>query len=96
MQNFLTFIREQGVIGLAIGFILGGAVGKVVASLVGDIIMPIIAAVLGSTDGLAGLAVWGIKYGNFIATLLDFVIIAAVIYFVFKRLGLDKIDKKKE
>ena len=95
MQNFLTFIREQGVVGLAIGFILGGAVGKVVASLVGDIIMPVIALIVGSPDGLKGLAYMGINYGVFIATLVDFVIIAAVIYFVFKKIGLDKLDKPK-
>lgn len=40
MQDFIKFIREQGVIGLAIAFILGGAVAKVVSSLVKDIIQP--------------------------------------------------------
>lgn len=95
MQNFLSFIREQGVVGLAIGFILGGAVGKVVASLVNDIIMPVVALLLGSTEGLKGLAIYGISYGAFISTLVDFVIIAAVIYFVFKKIGLDKLDKPK-
>ena len=96
MSNFLNFIREQGVVGLAIGFILGGAVGKVVASLVNDLIMPMVALLLGSTEGLKGLAIYGINYGAFISTLIDFIIIAAVIYFVFKRLGLDKLDKKKD
>jgi large conductance mechanosensitive channel len=96
MHNFLTFIREQGVVGLAIGFILGGAVGKVVASLVNDLIMPVLAIVLGSTEGLKGLSYMGVNYGAFISTLIDFIIIAAVIYFVFKKIGLDKLDKKKE
>jgi large conductance mechanosensitive channel len=95
MQNFINFIREQGVVGLAIGFILGGAVGKAVTSLVGDVIMPILALILGSTDGIKSLAIYGINYGAFISTLVDFLIIAAVIYFVFKRLGLDKLDKPK-
>jgi large conductance mechanosensitive channel len=95
LEGFMTFIREQGVIGLAIGVILGGAVGKVVSSLVADIIMPVVAMVLGSTDGMAGLAVMGIAYGKFIATIVDFAIIAAVIYFGIKGLGLDKLDKKK-
>ncbi len=96
MKNFIEFIREQGVVGLAIGFILAGAVGKVVASLVNDIIMPVVALALGSTEGLKGLELYGIAYGEFVSTLIDFVIIAAVIYFVFKRVGLDKLDKKKE
>lgn len=95
MQDFINFIREQGVVGLAIGFILGGAVGKVVSSLVSDIIMPVIAVTLGSADGLKALSYMGINYGVFIATLVDFVIIAGVIYFVFKQLGLDKLDKPK-
>lgn len=96
MKNFLQFVREQGVVGLAIGFILGGAVGKVVASLVNDIIMPVISLALGSTEGLKALSYFGVNYGAFISTCVDFIIIAAVIYFVFKKIGLDKLDKKKE
>ncbi|MBU6310357.1 MscL family protein [Patescibacteria group bacterium] len=95
MQNFIQFVRQQGVVGLAIGFILGGAVGKVVASLVNDIIMPALALILGSTEGLKGLAYLGINYGAFIATLVDFLIIAGVIYVVFKQLGLEKLDAPK-
>ncbi len=95
MQDFINFIREQGVVGLAIGFILGGAVGKVVASLVSDIIMPMLALALGSTDGIKTLSYMGVNYGGFISTLVDFVIIAAVIYFGFKVLRLEHLDKKK-
>jgi len=53
MKGFADFIREQGVAGLAVGFILGGAVSKVVASLVSDIVNPIVGVVLGMTKGLA-------------------------------------------
>lgn len=95
IQGFVTFIREQGVIGLAIGVILGGAVGKVVTSLVNDVIMPMVGIVLGSTNGIADLSVKGVMYGKFVATLVDFTIIAAVIYFGVKMLGLDKLDAKK-
>ena len=49
----MTFIREQGVMGLAIGFILGGSVSKVVTSLVQDIINPFLGIILGSTEGLS-------------------------------------------
>lgn len=96
MQGFMDFIREQGVVGLAIGFILGGAVSKVVASLVGDVINPIIGAIFGSTSGLSGMMIGPVALGNFVAVLIDFIIIAAVVYFIFKRLGLDKMDKKAE
>lgn len=96
LKEFLDFIREQGVVGLAIGFILGGAVGKVVSSLVGDIIQPVIGLLLGSEDGLAAAA-WGpVRYGNFLAVLIDFLIVAVVVFYGFKGLHLDRLDKKKE
>lgn len=98
LQGFITFIREQGVVGLAVGFILGGAVSKTVSSLVDNIINPLIGALLGKVD-LADKALTlgdvSIKYGAFISTIVDFVIIAAVVYFGVKALGLDKLDKAK-
>ena len=96
MQGFITFIREQGVVGLAIGFILGGAVSKVVASLVEDIINPIIGAVFGSTAGLSSMMLGPVALGSFVTVLIDFLIIAAVVYFIFKRLKLDSVDKTSE
>ena len=96
MQGFISFIREQGVIGLAIGFILGGAVSKVVSSLVEDIINPIIGAIFGSTAGLSGIMLGPVALGSFVTVLIDFLIIAAVVYFVFKQLKLDSLDKKSE
>jgi large conductance mechanosensitive channel len=96
MQGFIHFIRTQGVVGLAIGFILGGAVSKVVQSLVTDIINPAIGMLFGSTAGLASLRVGTIYFGSFISTLIDFLIIAGVVYFGFKRLHLDRLDAKKE
>lgn len=100
MKDFIAFIREQGVVGLAIGFILGGAVSTVVASLVNDIINPIVGILIGSADNLAtaSVSVLGaeILWGSFISVLINFVVIAAVVYYGFKGLGLDKLDKKKE
>lgn len=95
MSGFVQFIREQGVIGLAIGFILGGAVGKIVASLVADVINPLLGLVLGGTN-LATMA-WGVvNVGAFVSAIIDFLIIAAVVYFGFKGLRLDRLDAKKE
>lgn len=93
--GFLQFIREQGVVGLAVGFILGGAVSKVVAALVNDIVNPIIGAALGSAEGLKAMKLGPVLLGDFVAVLIDFLIIAAVVYFVVKGLGLDKMDKAK-
>ena len=85
--------------GLAIGFILGGAVSKVVASFVEDIINPILGIVLGATGALdaAVLRVGPVEilWGSFVATIIDFAIIALVIFYGFKLLKLEKLDKKK-
>jgi large conductance mechanosensitive channel len=106
VKGFLDFIRTQGVIGLAVGLVLGGAVGIVVKSLVDNIVMPPIGLLLGSGDGLKGLS-WTIgegnggvpaiiHYGTFINDVINFLVIALVIYFVFHLLGLTKLDKKKD
>jgi len=98
MKGFLDFIREQGVVGLAVGFILGGAVSKLVSAIVTDIINPILGALLGSLGGLksAYFAIGSAKimYGDLLSVLIDFIIIASVVYFGVKKLGLDKLDKK--
>ncbi len=94
--EFVTFIREQGVMGLAIGFILSGAVTKVVASLVQDIIQPVIGLIFGSTQGLKALHLGPVMLGNFLAILIDFLIVAVIVYFVFKQLKLERLDKKKQ
>jgi large conductance mechanosensitive channel len=99
LSGFLDFIREQGVIGLAVGFILGGAVSKVVTSLVTDIINPILSVALGAAGNLkdAYLAIGPIQlhWGSFASTVIDFLTVAAVVYFGVKAIGVEKLDKKK-
>ena len=98
MQGFLDFIRSQGVIGLAVGFILGGAVSKVVSALVEDIVNPVLGVILGNTKGLeTAVLVLGsveLRWGSFLGILMDFLVIALVVYYGVKILGLEKIDKK--
>lgn len=100
MKGFINFIREQGVVGLAVGFILGGAVSKLVAAFVSDLINPLLGIILGMAGNLkeAVLMVGPIKilWGDFIASLIDFLVIAAVVYFGFKIIKLAKLDKKKD
>jgi large conductance mechanosensitive channel len=99
MKGFIDFIREQGVIGLAVGFILGGAVSKVVSALVTDIINPILGLALGAASGLktASFEIGSaqILYGDLISVLIDFIVIALVVYYGVKMLGLNKLDKPK-
>ena len=99
MKGFMNFIREQGVVGLAVGFILGGAVSGLVSSLVNDIINPILGLLLGFAGNLESasikIASAKIMWGSFVAVLIDFMVIALVVYFGVKALKLDKLDKKK-
>ncbi len=100
MKGFMDFIREQGVVGLATGFILGGAVSKVVSSLVSDIINPFLGVILGAVGGLdtavIKMGAVEIMIGSFIGVIIDFMVIALVVYYGVKGLGLDKLDKKKK
>jgi len=105
IMGFVDFIRTQGVIGLAVGLILGGAVGTTVKSLVDNVIMPPIGLLLGSTEGLKGLSVKIgesasgapviLGYGVFLNDLINFIIIAFVVYFLVKLLKVENLDKKK-
>lgn len=96
----MEFIRERGVLGLAVGFILGGAVTRVVTSFLTDILNPFLGLILGSTKGLEGAYLPFFKakimYGHFLSVLMDFVVVALVVYFGIKGIGLEKLDKKKE
>lgn len=103
--GFMEFIRTQGVVGLAVGLVLGGAVTILVKSLVDNVVMPPLGLVLGSAEGLKGLQVVIGKtaagqdailhYGVFLNDLINFVVIAIVIYLIVHILGFDKLDSKK-
>ena len=99
MQGFVDFIREQGVVGLAVGFILGGAVSKLVSALVTDIVNPLLGLVLGFAKDLKtasfGIGSARIMYGDLISVFIDFVVIALVVYYGVKMIGLERLDKKK-
>ncbi|MBT6253995.1 hypothetical protein HOI83_02080 [Candidatus Uhrbacteria bacterium] len=96
VQGFVVFVREQGVMGLAIGFVLGGSTKELISSFVDDIIRPILELMIGSTTGLEGLTFYSIRYGSFLVASIDFLMIAAVVYFVFKGFKLHRLDLKKE
>ncbi len=93
--GFLEFIRERGVAGLLIGFVLGGALTKVTTSFSNDILNPSLAIVFGSTQRLADVSLGTIAIGKFAVAVMDFVILALVLYILFRVMGLDKLDKPK-
>ena len=99
IQEFIDFIREQGVVGLAIGFILGGAVSKLVSALVTDIINPVVGLALGAANNLSTMSFHigsaTILLGSFVSSVIDFIIIAMVVYIAAKIIDVGRLDKKK-
>jgi large conductance mechanosensitive channel len=93
MQQFMDFLNKYGVIGLAIAFVMGAAVTKLVSALVADLIMPIIGALIPGGDWrTATLTIGSIKFmvGDFIGALIDFIIIALVIFLIVKTIIKEK------
>lgn len=102
--GFMTFIREQGVIGLAVGLAVGAAAGASVKVLVENFITPIVAFLLGGAD-LSKL-VWntGLKngdvelrfgWGAIVSSLITLFATALVVYLIIHAAKLDRLDKKK-
>lgn len=98
--DFIDFIRKQGIIGFAIAFILGGAISLLVKSGIDNVVNPILGIILGRAKDLADsyIGFFGAKimWGKFVNDLINFLVLAAVVYFGVKKLGLDKLDKPKE
>ena len=86
-SEFREFAVKGNVVDLAVGVIIGGAFGKIVGSLVNDIIMPVIGLILGGLN-FSDLAVTVreavIKYGSFLQAVIDFVIIAFVLFLIIR------------
>ena len=96
VKEFKEFALKGNVIDMAVGVIIGGAFGKIVTSLVNDIIMPSFSLIYGDNKSLAELSYQGIKYGNFLQTVVDFLIIALSIFFAIRLLCKIRFRKKEE
>ena len=103
-SEFKEFAMKGSVVDLAVGVIIGGAFGKIVASFVGDVLMPPIGIILGGVD-FKSLAITlkaaegkaaavTINYGNFIQTVVDFTIIAFVIFMAIR--AMNSMKRKEE
>ncbi|MDB5254318.1 MAG: Large-conductance mechanosensitive channel-like protein [Parcubacteria group bacterium] len=100
MKGFLHFIRTQGVMGLAVGFILGSAAQDIVKSLSSDIITPTIGLATNKIGNLATASstVLGqtFGWGHFIYSVINLILIAFIIYLAVTRLNITNLDAKKD
>ncbi|MBO0937766.1 large-conductance mechanosensitive channel protein MscL [Fibrella sp. HMF5335] len=94
LKEFRTFIAQGNVLDLAVGVIIGAAFGKITSSLVDDILNPIIGLLLGGVDfsqmkivlkeAVGTAPEVAIRYGNFLTVVIQFVLVALVIFMVVK------------
>ena len=113
IAEFKEFAMKGNVVDMAIGVVIGAAFGKITTSLVNDVIMPLISRITGGVDfsgwkwvlkaaevdetGAETAAEIAVNYGSFIAVVLDFLIIALVLFMVVKAINkLRSIGKKDE
>src|SRR5580765_1078034 len=98
LKEFLEFLKEYGVVGLAIAVVIGGKLNALVGSLVDNLIMPLVGIVVPGGDWRAlGVTIAGSKFGigAFLGSLLDFSIVAVMV-FMFAKMVLkeEKVVKK--
>ena len=97
MKEFKEFISRGNVMDMAVGIIIGGAFTAIVGSLVADIIGPIIGMIMGGVD-FSSLSVQvgeaTLTYGNFIQAIINFLIVAWVIFMIVK--SMNKMKRKEE
>ena len=96
LNEFKKLAVKGNVLDLAIGVIMGAAFGKIVSSLVTDIMMPLIGLLFPSKPDFTNLAWEGIKYGNFIQIIIDFLITAVAIFIFVKAINTAKEKMAKE
>lgn len=94
LKEFKDFAFKGNVLDLAIAVVIGAAFNKIVSSLVTYIIMPLIGKLFGSVDFAKDWQLWGIKYGLFIQSIIDFIIVAFAL-FIFVKIA-NTIIRKEE
>lgn len=100
MKGFIHFIRTQGVVGLAVGFILGGAATDIVKSLSSDILTPTIGLATNKFGNLATASstILGqtFGWGHFVYSIVNLILVAFIVYLAVTRLNAESLDAKKE
>jgi len=98
VKEFTSFLKEYGIIGLAIAVIIGGKLNELVTSVVQDLLMPLLfqpALKAANVDDIRKLSYNGILYGKVIGTTIDFLIVAFVVFMIAKFLFKEDLVKKK-
>ncbi len=95
LTKFGEFLKKQNVIGLAMAVIIGGSATKLVTSFVENIVNPILGLFLQSGKAFSSFMVGPVKIGAFVNSLIDFLIIMAVVYFVIQK-TIELLTPKKE
>lgn len=98
LSDFKAFASRGNVIDMAVGVIIGGAFGKIVSSLVGDVLMPLIGVILRGVDFKAlafSLGGAEVKYGMFLQSVVDFLIIAFSIFLMVRYMAKLQTFRKK-
>lgn len=98
IKEFVGFLKQYGVIGLAIAVIIGGKLNLLVTSLVNDLLTPLIfqpALNAAGVKDIANLSYNGIFYGRFVAAFIDFIIVAFVIFLFAKKIMKEEVVTKK-
>lgn len=98
LKEFKAFAMRGNVVDLAVGVIIGGAFGKIVGSLIEDVITPLVlkpALEAANLTKLSELTIFGaVKYGNFLSAVINFIIVAFVLFLIIK--GMNATKKKEE
>ena len=97
VQEFMDFLMKYQVIGLAVAFIIGAAATKMVTATVADIIMPIIAVIIPGGEWRTSVLELGpvkLLIGDFVGAIIDFIIIAVVVFLVVKYMMKGDTSKK--
>lgn len=84
LKEFKDFALKGNVLDLAVAVVMGAAFNKIISALVEYIIMPLIGKIFGSVNFAEDWAFWGIKYGLFIQSIIDFIIIAFALFIFVK------------
>lgn len=97
-KQFIEFLKQYGIVGLAIAVIIGGKLNELVSSLVNDLLMPLVfqpALTAAGVDDIRKLSHNGILYGKFAGAVIDFLIVAIVVFLFAKYvLKEEKVAKK--